>query len=61
MSSQSPTLQLVSRTRFDVTDCDTDRLTERARANDVADAELYLERRGGKTYLVADPVEAQCS
>lgn len=56
MSTRSP--QLVSPTRVDVTDCDAANLPARARANDVAGAELYLERRGGRTFLVADPTEA---
>lgn len=53
-SRTSPTPQFAGTARVDVTDCETDRLPERARANNVGGAELYLERRGGKTYLVAD-------
>jgi hypothetical protein len=44
-------------TRVDVTECRTDRLPERIRANRVDGSEVYLERRGGKTFLVTRPAE----
>ena len=44
-------------TRVDVTDCRTDRIADRARLNRVQNSEVYLERRGGRTFLVTTPVE----
>jgi hypothetical protein len=49
--------QFASPTRVEVTDCQTDRLPTRVRANTVDGATVYLERRGGRTFLVADPHE----
>lgn len=58
MDSRTTTsTRFAGRARLDVTDCEADRLPERARANDVRGAELHLERRGGRTYLVADESE----
>ncbi|GAB6879979.1 hypothetical protein JCM17823_22530 [Halorubrum gandharaense] len=58
MSSRSTgTPRFASPTRLDVTDCPADRLDDRARANRVSDGELHLERRGGRTFLVATPTE----
>lgn len=51
----APTPQFASPTRLDVTDCAAARIEARAEANQLDDAELYLERRGGKTFLVAKP------
>ena len=42
-------------TRVDVTNCRTDRIADRVRSNRVADADVHLERRGGRTFLVATP------
>jgi hypothetical protein len=44
-------------TRVDVTDCRTDRLPDRVRANRVDGSEVHLERRGGRTFLVTRPSE----
>ncbi|SEH61492.1 hypothetical protein SAMN05192561_11311 [Halopenitus malekzadehii] len=44
----------VGTTRVDVTDCAATRIPDRITANAVADAEVYLERRGGRTYLVTE-------
>ncbi|MBP1923352.1 hypothetical protein J2751_002394 [Halorubrum alkaliphilum] len=44
-------------TRVDVTKCRTDRITDRARSNRVDNSEVYLERRGGRTFLVTAPSE----
>ncbi|ELZ48367.1 hypothetical protein C465_09720 [Halorubrum distributum JCM 9100] len=44
-------------TRVDVTDCRTDRLPDRVRANRVDGSEVHLERRGGRTFLVTRPRE----
>ncbi|MDZ5809763.1 hypothetical protein U4E84_00135 [Halorubrum sp. AD140] len=43
--------------RVDVTDCRTDRITDRVRTNRVRGSEVYLERRGGRTFLVTAPRE----
>lgn len=51
----APTPQFAAPTRLDVTDCAAARIEDRAEANQLDDAELYLERRGGKTFLVAKP------
>ncbi|WP_435161881.1 hypothetical protein [Halorubrum sp. SY-15] len=48
-------------TRVDVTDCRTDRIADRIRSNRVADAEVHLERRGGRTFLVATPTRTDHS
>lgn len=42
-------------TRVDVTGCPADAVTDRVRANRVAGSEVHLERRGGRTFLVATP------
>ncbi|MFC6770535.1 hypothetical protein [Halorubrum pallidum] len=42
-------------TRVDVTDCQTDRIVDRLRANRVRGSEVHLERRGGRTFLVTTP------
>ena len=47
----------VAPTRVDVTDCRTDRLPDRIRANRVDGSEVHLERRGGRTFLVTRPSE----
>lgn len=49
------TPRFVSGTRVDVTDWSVAELTERARKHRVRGADLYLERRGGRTFLVAEP------
>jgi len=49
--------QYATPTRVDVTDCRTDRITDRARKNRVHGSEVYLERRGGRTFLVTAPTE----
>jgi len=54
MSTQGRTTTFAGTTRLDVTDWTAGRLPDRVAANDVDGAELYLERRGGRTYLVAD-------
>ncbi|MFA9518192.1 hypothetical protein ACERIT_13420 [Halopenitus sp. H-Gu1] len=41
-------------TRVDVTEYAASRIPERIEANAVAGTEVYLERRGGRTYLVTD-------
>ncbi len=46
-------------TRVDVTDCPADAVSKRLRANRVAGSEVYLERRGGRTFLVATPSESR--
>lgn len=55
MAQATTSPRLASRTRVDVTDCPTVRLPERARNNRIRNAEMALERRGGRTYLIADP------
>ncbi|WP_066411171.1 hypothetical protein [Halorubrum aethiopicum] len=50
-----------SPTRVDVTECRTDRIADRVRSNRVAGGEVHLERRGGRTYLVATPTEGTAS
>jgi hypothetical protein len=45
----------------DVTNCRTDRIADRVRSNRVADAEVHLERRGGRTFLVATPTHTDRS
>lgn len=47
--------RFASSTRLDVTDVRTDQIPSRANAQRVGGAELYFERRGAKTYLVAAP------
>ena len=42
-------------TRVDVTGCPTADVTNRVSANRVAGSEVHLERRGGRTFLVATP------
>ncbi len=44
-------------TRVDVTECRTDRIDDRVRTNRVTGSEVYLERRGGRTFLVTTPAE----
>ena len=48
-------------TRVDVTNCRTDRIADRIRSNRVTDAEVHLERRGGRTFLVATPTHTNRS
>jgi hypothetical protein len=48
-------------TRVDVTNCRTDRIADRIRSNRVTDAEVHLERRGGRTFLVATPTHTDRS
>ncbi|SMO46831.1 hypothetical protein [Halorubrum cibi] len=48
-----------SPTRVDVTECRTDRIADRIRSNRVAGGEVHLERRGGRTYLVATPTDGE--
>jgi len=55
MAQATTSPRLASRTRVDVTDWPTGRLPERARDNRIRGAEMALERRGGRTYLIADP------
>jgi hypothetical protein len=45
----------------DVTECRTDRIADRVRSNRVAGGEVHLERRGGRTYLVATPTGGESS
>jgi len=47
--------EMASGTRLDITDCPVDRIGERVRRNRVRGAEIHLERKGGRTYLVASP------
>jgi hypothetical protein len=49
--------QYATATRVDVTDCRTDRITDRVRLNRVRGSEVHLERRGGRTFLVTTPTE----
>lgn len=51
----APTPRFGAPTRVDVTDWPAAELPERTRNHRIRGAELYLERRGGRTYLVADP------
>ncbi|MEF8779432.1 MAG: hypothetical protein V5A46_01975 [Haloferacaceae archaeon] len=51
----APTPRFGSPTRVDVTDRPAEELPELARRHRVRGAELHLERRGGRTYLVAEP------
>jgi len=53
--SPSDQPQYVVPTRVDVTECRTDRIADRVRSNRVDDSEVYLERRGGRTFLVTAP------
>ena len=53
------TPRFVSGTRLDVTDWPVEELSERAREHRVRGARLHLERRGGRTYLVAAPTARQ--
>ncbi|ESS12518.1 MAG: hypothetical protein A07HR60_00619 [uncultured archaeon A07HR60] len=56
-SSVDSAPQFTSPTRVEVTECRTERLPTRVQANNVDGATVYLERRGGRTFLVADPHE----
>jgi hypothetical protein len=56
-ASTDAQLRYAAPTRVDVTECRTDRLVDRARSNRVADSEVHLERRGGRTFLVTTPAE----
>ena len=49
--------QYATATRVDVTDCRTDRITDRVRRNRVRGSEVHLECRGGRTFLVTTPTE----
>ena len=49
--------QYATSTRVDVTECRTDRIGDRIRMNRVQGSEVYLERRGGRTFLVTTPAE----
>jgi len=49
--------QYATPTRVDVTECQTDRIADRIRTNRVRGSEVYLERRGGRTFLVTTPTE----
>lgn len=51
----APTPQFGSNVEVDVTDWTAEELSRRSRDYRVRGAELSLERRGGRTYLVADP------
>jgi len=42
-------------TRVDITDCRTDHIADRIRANRVRGSEVHLERRGGRAFLVTTP------
>ncbi|GAB7090677.1 hypothetical protein JCM18237_09480 [Halorubrum luteum] len=42
-------------TRVDVTGCPADDVPDRVRANRVTGSEVHLERRGGRTFLIATP------
>ncbi len=55
--STSDQPRYVTPTRVDVTECRTDRISDRARSNRVDDSEVYLERRGGRTFLVTAPAD----
>ena len=52
----APTPRFGAGVEVDVTDWTAEELFRRSRDYRVRGAELSLERRGGRTYLVADPV-----
>mgnify|MGYP000271254804 CR=1 FL=1 len=54
MSSRTQPTRFAGSTRIDVTDCAATRIPDRAAANAIGGAEVYLERRGGRTYLVTE-------
>jgi hypothetical protein len=55
MSTEAPTsMRYSGRTRVDVTEYAAGRIPERIEENTVPGTEVYLERRGGRTYLVTD-------
>ncbi|AUX08736.1 hypothetical protein AArcSl_1101 [Halalkaliarchaeum desulfuricum] len=55
-AKSAPTPRFGSDLEVDVTDWTAEELSRRSRDYRVRGSELYLERRGGRTYLVADPV-----
>lgn len=55
--SPYPSPRFAGPTRVEVTGCQTKQLPMRVEANNIDGTTVYLERRGGKTFIVADPTE----